>query len=265
MHIPFVNCKRQLLKTFVMNGKISVGVRCMKMEVKVEKKEEETKNKSYKKFWKILLVIAIAFCVLVVATIIWLSYYTNQAGNMVVYKPVIYLYPEKTTDVIVKLGYAEKLTCSYPVYNNGWEVVASPDGTLIDTRTNRELYSLYWEGKGTVSADTTEGFVVKGEDTISFLEEKLEVLGLTNKEAEEFIIYWLPKLQNNEYNYIRFASMEEINEYMPLEFSQDPDTIIRVLMQYKPLEEKVDVVEQKLESPIRQGFVVVEWGGTEIK
>lgn len=233
--------------------------------MKIEEKVEDTKKKSNKKYWKMLLIVFAIICILLVGAIVWLSYQINQAGNMVVYKPVIYLYPEEKTDVIVKLGYAEKLTCSYPVYNNGWEVVASPDGTLIDTKTNRELYSLYWEGKGTVKVDMSEGFIVKGEDTISFLEEKLEVLGLKNKEAEEFIIYWLPKLQNNEYNYIRFASMEEINEYMPLEFSQDPDTIIRVLMQYKPLEEKVDVVEQKLESPIRQGFVVVEWGGTEIK
>lgn len=237
----------------------------MNKEEKVEKKVEGSKNKSDKKYWKILLITLVIIGILVVCTVIWLSYQINQAGNMIVYKPVIYLYPKETTDVIVKIGYAEKLTCSYPVYNNGWEIIANPDGTLVDTKTNRELYSLYWEGRGTVKADMSEGFVVKGEDTISFLEEKLEVLGLTNKEAEEFIIYWLPKLQNNEYNYIRFASLEEINEYMPLDISKNPDTIIRVLMQYKPLESKVNVVEQELESPIRQGFVVVEWGGTEIK
>ena len=45
------------------------------------------------------------------------------------------------------------------------------------------------------------GFVVEGKDTIKFLEEKLKQLGLTDKEADEFIIYWLPKLENNKYNY----------------------------------------------------------------
>ena len=53
-----------------------------------------------------------------------------------------------------------------------------------------------------------EGFIVKGEDTAKFLEEKLEILGLNEREAEEFIIYWLPKLEANKYNYIRFASVE---------------------------------------------------------
>lgn len=30
-------------------------------------------------------------------------------------------------------------------------------------------------------------------------EEKLEILGLNYKETEEFIVYWLPKLEQNEY------------------------------------------------------------------
>ena len=41
-----------------------------------------------------------------------------------------------------------------------------------------------------LSSDFSEGFVVKGEDSAAFLEEKLEILGLNYKEAEEFIIYW---------------------------------------------------------------------------
>ena len=58
--------------------------------------------------------------------------------------------------------------------------------------------------------------------------------------------------------------MEEINEYMPIEFSKEPDTLIRVLMEYKGLDEYIEVPEQKLETPTREGFVAVEWGGTEI-
>lgn len=44
-------------------------------------------------------------------------------------KPVIYLYPESKTDVAVKLAYAGELTCTYPAYQDGWNVSASPDGT----------------------------------------------------------------------------------------------------------------------------------------
>ena len=148
-------------------------------------------------------------------------------------KPIIYIYPEETTELTVKLGKPENITCSYPKYIDGWNVIANPDGKLIDKDTGRELYSLYWEGINSKEFNTNDGFVVKGSETIEFLEEKLAILGLNEIEAEEFIVYWLPRLQENEYNYIRFATMEEINKNMPLEFSVKPDTIIRVLMQYK--------------------------------
>jgi hypothetical protein len=185
--------------------------------------------------------------------------------NMIDKKPIIYLYPQEKTELTVTLGKPENLTCSYPEYKDGWNVIANPDGTLVDKESGRELYSLYWEGLQTEPVNMEEGFVVKGIDTAKFLEEKLAILGLTDKEAEEFIVYWLPELQNNEYNYIRFATIEEMNANMPLDFSVNPDTLIRVLMQYKPLDEKIEVREQKLETPARNGFVAVEWGGTEIK
>ena len=188
----------------------------------------------------------------------------NPTDIPVAAKPVIYLYPEKETQLTVKLGKKENITCSYPQYKEGWNVIAKPDGTLIDTETGRKLYSLYWEGIDYEKPDTTEGFVVKGSDTIKFLEEKLSILGLNEIEAEEFIIYWLPKMQNNKYNYIRFATMDEINKSMPLEFSTKPDTVIRVLMQYKALDSEIEVKEQQLSTPERKGFTVVEWGGTEL-
>ena len=191
-------------------------------------------------------------------------YVVDPSPIITAYKPVIYLYPEKETQLTVKLGKKENITCSYPQYKDGWNVIAKPDGTLIDTETGRKLYSLYWEGIDYEKPDTTEGFVVKGSDTIKFLEEKLSILGLNEIEAEEFIIYWLPKMQNNKYNYIRFATMDEINRNMPLEFSTKPDTVIRILMQYKALDSKIEVKEQQLSTPERKGFTAVEWGGTEL-
>ena len=181
-------------------------------------------------------------------------------------KPIIYLYPEKETEVSVKVGYPEKLTVTYPKYENGWDVMAKPNGDLIDIKTGRNLYSLYWEGKNTSAKETNEGFLVKGEDTAKFLEEKLAILGLTEREAEEFIVYWLPQMQNNKYNFIRFETKEEIDENMPLNITPTPNTVIRVVMEFKPLDNKIEIKEQSLpETPVREGFTVVEWGGTKIK
>lgn len=182
-----------------------------------------------------------------------------------VWKPIIYLYPEIETEVTVKVGNPQNLTHTYPKYKNEWQVLAKPNGDLKDIKTGRNLYALYWEGINTVEPNMTEGFIVKGEDTIKFLEEKLEVLGLNEREAEEFIVYWLPKLESNKYNFIRFQTEEEINNNMPLEITPKPDTIIRIVMEFKELEEPIQIKEQKLITPQRTGFTVVEWGGTEIK
>ena len=58
--------------------------------------------------------------------------------------------------------------------------------------------------------------------------------------------------------------MEEIARTMPLNIQPAPDSMICVLMAYKGLEQPVTVDEQKLYTPERCGFVVVEWGGFEI-
>ena len=84
---------------------------------------------------------------------------------------------------------------------------------------------------------------------------------MNNRETEEFIIYWLPKLEGNKYNYIRFETMEEINENMPLKVTPTPDTTIRVMMEFKALDVYIEIPEQQLKTPERKGFVVVEWGG----
>ena len=180
-------------------------------------------------------------------------------------KPIIYLYPTEQTEVTVKLGNPQKLTHTYPKYKDKWQVIAQPNGDLTDIQTKRSLYALYWEGINHNQPDVTTGFVVKGEDTISFLEEKLAALGLNEREANEFIIYWLPRLESSPYNLIYFKTIAEQDKNMPLYISPKPDTVIRVMMAFKNLKEPIDVTEQILpETPQRNGFTVVEWGGTDL-
>ena len=229
--------------------------------VKVQNNQAQTDNpKNNSKY----IIIKVIIAIITLGLLVFLIYYSYETSHYDLKKPIIYLYPKEQIELSVKLGYPENITCSYPSYVDGWKVIANPDGTLIDTNSGRQLYSLYWEGLNNAEVSMDEGFVIKGEDTLSFLEEKLATLGLNEFEAEEFIVYWLPKLQNNKYNFIRFATMDEINSIMPLEFSIEPDSLIRVLMEYKPLDKYMEVKEQQLMTPERTGFVVVEWGGTEI-
>ena len=179
------------------------------------------------------------------------------------YKPVIYLYPEKETEVSVELTLDGKLTCTYPKYSNGWIVTAAPDGTLTDK--NGQIYNyLYWEGETYAKYDMSKGFCVKGEDTAAFLESALEQLGLTRREANEFIVYWLPQMEQNSYNIISFQTDAYTNA-AELKVSPEPDTLIRIFMAWKKADSYIALPEQELNSAERSGFTVVEWGGTEIQ
>ncbi len=59
--------------------------------------------------------------------------------------------------------------------------------------------------------------------------------------------------------------MNEIEENMPLLVTPSPDTLIRIIMDWKSLDNSIDVKEQTLTPVTRNGYTVVEWGGTEIK
>lgn len=194
------------------------------------------------------------------------AFIEDEVGELIGAKPVIYLYPEKETNVDVALDVEGKLTCVYPDYNGLWQVTAQPNGTLTD-KNGREYYCLYWEAAFEKEFDNPKdvGFVVAGCDTAEFLRKKALELGLNEREANEFIIYWLPQMQDNEYNYIYFA-LDEYEKKAKLKIKPAPDTQIRFMMLYKPLDGKIEVKEQILpKTPERDGFTLVEWGGCKLK
>ena len=176
---------------------------------------------------------------------------------------MIYLYPESKTDVTVKLDYAGELTCTYPAYQDGWNVSASPDGTLTDADGQTYNY-LYWEGESGADYDFSSGYCVAGSDTAAFLENALSKLGLTRREANEFMVYWLPLMQDNPYNLIAFQS-DVYTQNAQLLIDPVPDTLLRVFMAWKPVDEAVEIPAQSISAPARTGFTVVEWGGCQVR
>ena len=177
-------------------------------------------------------------------------------------KPVVYLYPEEEMEVTVTLDYDGVLTHTYPAYNGGWTVTAAPDGTLRDA-DGREYYCLFWEGASDTAYDFSRGFCVAGSDTAAFLEDALRQLGLTDKEANEFLIYWLPRMEGNAYNRIAFQT-DDYTDSARLHVTPAPDTVLRIFMAWQPLDKAVDIAPQELTAPERTGFTVVEWGGCQV-
>ena len=228
-------------------------------------KKDKKKNKSY-------FIIRIVIALIVFFVILTLRFGIRKTINSCQEnyweyweKPIMYIYPSEKIDLEVKLVNEEKLLYTYPKYKNIWDITVYQDGTIYDKKTKKNYYSLYWEGTNNTSEKFADGFVIEGKNTTKFLEEKLSYLGLNDREINEFIIYWLPQMESNKYNLIRFKTMEEINKIMPLDFSIQPDTLIRVFMSFKPINEKINITEQKLEKVERKGFIVVEWGGSKVE
>lgn len=196
-----------------------------------------------------------------IPTDIAMSSFELQAG--VDYKPVIYLYPEEKTDISVKLDYNGTLTVTAPEYGDGWNVTASPDGTI--TADGKTYPYLFWEGERSFEYALSEGFCVSGEDTAAFLDDKLSYLGLSDSEKAEFCDFWLPYMEKNPYNIITFRGSDYTDNAV-LDISPDPDTVIRVFMTFSPSDEYIEIAPQALtKAPDRNGFTVVEWGGAIIK
>ena len=180
-------------------------------------------------------------------------------------KPVLYLYPEEETLCSVELELNGKFTCTYPDYGMaGWQnFVASPDGTLTFP-DGKQYYCLYWEAETAKELDLSAGACVRGEDTAAYLEWALAEMGLTAREANEFIIYWLPQLQENVYNLISFQG-QAYTDAAKLTVTPTPDSVLRVYMVAKPLDAPIEVEPQAFAPFERVGFTVVEWGGSIIK
>jgi hypothetical protein len=143
-------------------------------------------------------------------------------------------------------------------------VTVNKNGDITDT-LGKSYYALYWDEKYYVSkenaVDFKTGFYVEKENAIDFLEEKLTYIGLNDKERDEFIMYWLPILENNEKSLVYFELTDEREQNNKLNITPQPDSMLRVIIHVKKVDKKVKIKEQILVPFTRYGFTAVEWGG----
>lgn len=215
------------------------------------------------------------------------SYYTNGGGCG---KPVIYLYPTKTTKVSVQFTTPMSLTTDIPTYHDGWNVLANPDGKLKDLQpqyTNCNLFNLnqfgseyaseacnknsypylYWAGKSDVNQYPREdnGWVISKDNLDVFLNKTLSQVGLNDKEKSDMLSYWIPEMlsKNTPFYKISFLQTTQMNQLAPMKISPKPDTLFRIFLDWSPLLQKPskDLIPEHLNKLQRNGFTVVEWGG----
>jgi hypothetical protein len=185
------------------------------------------------------------------------SWYTPEC------KPAIYLYPQSTMSVNVKVMPAGYFTYTDPIYpSGGWTVLANPSGTL---HTNGRNYDyLYYESniRSSLIEKPATGYVVKYSDLTPFYKTLLPSLGLNSTEQRDFIEYWEEVLPKAPYYFVGVMSDASIEKIEPMEIVPSPDSVLRVRLYFRALEEPISVTKPTLPSlPKRYGFSVVEWGG----
>lgn len=195
-------------------------------------------------------------------------YFQTATEPSLAEKPVIYFYPEVIQTVDVTLKPAGDFTFTYPAYQNGWKITANPNGTL--THKGKTYPYLFWEAKTNTdlsSVDVSTGFVIEQQNTIAFLEEKLNAFGFTSQERTDFITYWGPRLAAEKRAFVQFIWGDAANQFGELNISPQPDHVNRVYIQWKSLKDG-EIIDQPSPQSIpalnRSGFDVLEWGGLEL-
>jgi len=172
-------------------------------------------------------------------------------------KPVIYLYPTEPTAVSVKVDV--NISKSEPKYNQGWNVLAWPNGKL---QIGQKAYDyLFWEGKGKEYPVIKDGFIIKSEEVKATLTSQMIQLGLNDQEIADFLEFWLPKMPTTPYVRLTWLGTSEMNRLAPLEVTPKPDTVIRIFLDFAGLENPININPQRLSHIERKGFTLIEWGG----
>jgi hypothetical protein len=184
-------------------------------------------------------------------------------------KPVLYFYSPKTVKINVTLDIPGYVTESIPTYpENGWQnVIVHPEGTKDGTLlyNNKTYNELYYEDATIKATPPQEGYVIKTADLAADLRKYTAKLGLNAPEQDEFLAYWVPRLTQLKAPYIFFTVFDQTQKEKVdhVIVSPAPQTTIAFLAYFKPLASSITVAPLQFPAvPKRQGFTLVEWGGT---
>jgi hypothetical protein len=193
-------------------------------------------------------------------------YFQQASIEVIMDKPIIYLYPEEKTNAKVEVDVNGSLSFTYPEYKDAWEVTANPDGSII--HEGNEYNYLFWEGRTHLNRsdiNTKSGYIISGDDVVSFLEKILNEAGFSSKERADFITYWGPRMIQYDRMFVRFDQNEQCKQFATLKVEPKPDHINQFYMTWFEIDEEFKTGPQIIEPINRDGFSVLEWGGQEIR
>ncbi|MFC1887203.1 hypothetical protein ACFLYK_00165 [Candidatus Cloacimonadota bacterium] len=174
-------------------------------------------------------------------------------------KPNIYLYPETEISLDVNITFPQKgrVSTSIPEFPAEWkDLKITPDGRIYD-----KYDYLYYETEQQPLFTPGKGWIIARKELESFFRYNMKQTGFIDREIEDFITYWIPRFTDSEYYAIYPQYNKQIDPLIKLEFSQQPDSILRLIYLVQECESK----DLELEAPVipvfsSEGFVVREWG-----
>lgn len=187
-------------------------------------------------------------------------------------KPVIYLYAEEDLELSIYPEFKGDLSFTYPEMDEQWEI-SLIDNQIVDKKTAKKYPYLFWEGEidnldFVKKNDRLNGSLLAKDDVLDYLESSLSEMGLNQKEKTDFITFWFPKMTEKEFVFVQFLLNETVdNQIGKLKVKPKPNNSQRVYMLFETYEKApiIDAEAQQFTTSKRDGFFLLEWGGTQIK
>jgi hypothetical protein len=173
-------------------------------------------------------------------------------------KPNLYLYPPETTGVTVRLALPAggEVTASEPAYGDGWTVTVAPDGEIEGGYGH-----LFYEARVPAGWQFDRGWVVQKRQLAEFFGENLVAHGFNERESDDFLEYWVPRLDDHDFYVIYPQYARDIEPLITLGVTPEPAETFRLYYVISGVDH-VDryVPEPEIPSFHRSGFTVCEWG-----
>ena len=181
----------------------------------------------------------------------------DDIDSVIVYKPNIYIYPSEKKSLTVEVSFPQggKIIESIPAYENSWKVEVDTNGKI-----NNTYDYLFYECSVPDLFQMENGWIIKKEYLEKFFVNNLSESGFSEKEQNDFIEYWIPKLTDNEYYEIYPQYKSSLDKIIEINFSLEPDNFYRLFYLIKGRNNNIQLKEPEIKIAIRQNFYSVEWG-----
>lgn len=177
--------------------------------------------------------------------------------DIVVYKPNIYLYPTKETNLCLEIDFplGGEVTESIPEYSDGWCFHVLPDGTI-----DNEYTYLFYESSQPDIFQYQKGWCVSKDHLMGFFENNMQQYNFLQPEINDFTEYWIPRLTEYNYYLIYPQTNEIIDKVICFNFSAQPDNLGRLFYAISGTNKQTTLPEPETKVFLRDNFFVMEWG-----